>query len=165
VILFTDGEDHEGDPVEAAHELERAGIRVYTVGIGSRTGEPIPTYGPDGTWTGYMRDEAGELVTTSLSAENEAVLREVAEATGGKYFRARQGGVGVDQIRREMRRMKQEERESRRIVVNEDRYGIVLLFAFLLLVAEGLLPDAWIGRRKRRTMSGPVAQKLGKEAR
>jgi len=153
VILMTDGEDHEGDPVEAAEELADAGIRVYVVGLGSRTGEPIPTYGPDGTWTGWLRDDDGEAVTTSLTAENEAVLTEVAEATGGTYFRASQGGVGIDQIRREMRRMRQEEREARRVTVDEDRYALVLLPAFLLLLLEGLLPDAWIGRRRRRKLS------------
>lgn len=151
VILMTDGEDHEGDPVEAARELADDGIRVYVVGIGSRTGEPIPTYSPDGTWTGYVRDEQGELVTTALTADNEQILRQVAESTGGKYFRARRGGVGVDQIRREMRRMKQAELQARRVTVHEDRYALVLLPAFLLLVLESLLPEAWIGRRRRRS--------------
>ncbi|RMH53388.1 MAG: VWA domain-containing protein, partial [Bacteroidetes bacterium] len=60
VVLLTDGEDHEGEPLAAADELAEAGIRVYTVGIGSRTGEPIPTYSADGTWTGYLRDEDGQ---------------------------------------------------------------------------------------------------------
>jgi len=150
VILFTDGEDHEGDPVEAARELAEAGIRVYTVGIGSRTGEPIPTYSSDGTWTGHMRDEAGETIRTNLTEENENTLREVARLTGGRYFRARQGSVGVAQIGQEMRRMKQAEREARRITVNEDRYALVLLPAFLFILLESLLPEAWIGRRRRK---------------
>ena len=150
VILMTDGEDHEGDPVAAARELAEAGVRVYVVGIGSRTGEPIPTYSPDGTWTGYMRDEQGEVVTTALTADNEQQLRQIAEVTGGRYFRARQGGVGIDQIRREMRRMKQAEVRARRITVHEDRYALVLLPAFLLLVLESLLPEAWVGRRRRK---------------
>ncbi len=158
VILMTDGEDHEGDPLAAADELAEAGIRVYVVGLGSRTGEPIPTYGPDGTWTGWLRDENGDAVTSALTAENEAALTAIAEATGGRYFRAQQGGVGIDQIRREMRRMKQEEREARRVTVDEDRYALVLLPAFLLLLLEALLPDAWIGRRRRRKL---VPQRSG----
>jgi Ca-activated chloride channel family protein len=170
VILMTDGEDHEGDPVEAASELADAGIRVYVIGLGSRTGEPVPTYGPDGTWTGWLRDDDGNAVTTSLTAENEAVLTEVAETTGGRYFRADQGGVGIDQIRREMRRMRQEERDARRVTVDEDRYALVLLPAFLFLLLEGLLPEAWIGRRRRRKLqpdarrSGTTPDKASKEA-
>lgn len=158
VILMTDGEDHEGDPLAAAEELAEAGIRIYVVGLGSRTGEPIPTYGPDGTWTGWLRDDDGEAVTTALTAENEEALTAIAEATGGRYFRAQQGGVGIDQIRREMRRMKQEEREARRVTVDEDRYALVLLPAFLLLLLEALLPDAWIGRRRRRKLM-PLAKR------
>jgi Ca-activated chloride channel family protein len=150
VILMTDGEDHEGDPVEAARELAEAGIRVYTVGIGSRTGEPIPTYAPDGTWTGYQRDEQGNLVQTALTEENEQQLRDIAEATGGRYFAAGRGGVGVDQIRAEMRRMRQDEQRTRRVTVHEDRFALLLFPAFLLVFLEALLPDSWIGRWRRR---------------
>ncbi len=163
VILMTDGEDHEGDPLAAAQELADAGIRVYVVGLGSRTGEPIPTYGPDGTWTGWLRDDDGNPVTTALTAENEEALTEIAETTGGRYFRAAQGGVGIDQIRREMRRMKQEEREARRVTVDEDRYALVLLPAFFFLLLESLLPDAWIGRRRRRKL-GVARPPRAKEA-
>lgn len=152
VILMTDGEDHEGDPIAVARQLAEAGIKVYTIGIGSRTGEPIPTYAPDGTWTGYMRDEQGNLVQTALTEENEQQLRRIAEMTGGRYFAAGRGGVGIDQIREEMRRMRQEERRTRRVTIHEDRYALVLFPAFLLIVLEAILPDAWIGpwRRRRR---------------
>lgn len=150
VILMTDGEDHEGDPVAVARQLAEQNVRVYTIGIGSRTGEPIPTYAPDGTWTGYLRDDEGELVQTALTEENERQLREIAEATGGRYFAAGRGGVGIDQIRAEMRRMHQDEQRTRRITVQEDRYALLLFPAFLLIVLEALLPEAWIGRWRRR---------------
>jgi Ca-activated chloride channel family protein len=150
VILMTDGEDHEGDPIAVAHTLADENIRVYTIGIGTRTGEPIPTYAPDGTWTGYLRDEAGAVITTALTEENEQQLTEIAEATGGHYYAAGRGGVGIDQIETEMRRMHQDENRSRRVTVHEDRYALVLLPAFLLLVLEALLPEAWIGRVLRR---------------
>ncbi len=55
VILLTDGEDHEGDPIAAAQELKAAGIKVYAVGIGSGSGEPIPSYTADGTLTGHVK--------------------------------------------------------------------------------------------------------------
>ena len=150
VILMTDGEDHEGDPVEAARQLAEAGIRVFAVGIGSRSGEEIPTYAPDGTWTGYLRDDEGDVVLTALTEDNERTLREVADITDGRYFRAPRGQVGVEQIRTELGRLEQHERESRRVTVHEPRYALVLLPAFLLLLLEALLPDAWIGRRRRQ---------------
>ncbi len=150
VVLLTDGEDHEGDPLAAADELASMGAKVFVVGIGSRTGEPIPTYAPDGTWTGYLRDESGEVVMTALTSENETQLRGIAERTGGSYFRAREGGVGVEQIRQRLGELQQAERESRRVTVHEDRFAILLLPGFLLLVLERLLPEAWIVRRRRR---------------
>ncbi len=149
VILMTDGEDHEGDPIAAAQELATAGIKVYVVGIGSRTGEPVPTYAPDGTWTGYMRDDSGQPVMTALTAENEQQLREIARISGGRYFQAGRGSVGVEQIRTEMRRMKQDEHRGRRVTVHEDRYVLVLLPAFFFLVLEALLPEAWVWRRRK----------------
>ncbi len=155
VILMTDGEDHEGDPVAAARELAEAGIRVYAVGIGTRSGEPIPEYAPDGTWIGYMRDENEQVVTTALTEENERQLREIAEATGGRYFAAGRGQVGVDQIRRELRQLTQHENETRRVTIHEARYALALVPAFLLLLLEALLPEAWIGRRKRRAAPEP----------
>ncbi|MBX3248743.1 MAG: VWA domain-containing protein [Myxococcales bacterium] len=155
VLLLTDGEDHEGDPLAAADELSRAGVKVFVVGIGSRTGEPIPTYTADGTWTGYLRDENNDVVMTALTPENETQLRQIAERTGGSYFRAREGTVGVDQIRQRLRELQQEERESRRVTVHEDRFAIALLPGFLLLVLERLLPEAWIGLRRRRRSRQP----------
>jgi Ca-activated chloride channel family protein len=149
VVLLTDGEDHEGDPVAAAQELAKVGARVYAVGIGTRTGEPIPTYADDGTWTGYMRDSSGNSVLTSLTSENEAQLKKIAETTGGKYIPAGRGSVGMEQIRAEMRRMKQSELQARKITVHEERYAPVLLLAFLLILLEALLPEARLGRWKK----------------
>lgn len=151
VILLTDGEDHEGDPIAAANELAKIGARVYAVGIGTRTGEPIPTYADDGTWTGYLRDGNGQSVLTSLSADNETQLKKIAEATGGKYFAAGRGSVGMDQIRAEMKRMKQSELKARKITVHEERYAPVLLIAFLLVLLEALLPEAIFARKKQET--------------
>ena len=148
VLLFTDGEDHEGEPLEAAAELAAAGIAVYTVGIGSPSGEPIPTYAQDGTWTGYAKDKDGNVVTSSLTAQNEKVLQQIAKDTGGKYFRARRGTIGIAQIEAEMAKLKQTEKKSRRVTVHENRFALVLLPAFLLLVLQGILPTAWLTLRR-----------------
>lgn len=150
VILLTDGEDHEGDPVAVARQLAEAGIRVYTIGIGTAAGEPIPTYAPDGTWTGYQRDEQGQIVRTALTEEAEAQLRQIAETTGGRYYAAGRGAVGIDQIRDDIRRMHQDEQRARRVTVQEARYALFLVPGFLLIVLEALLPDAWIGALRRR---------------
>ncbi|MFZ1866698.1 MAG: VWA domain-containing protein [Polyangiales bacterium] len=150
VILLTDGEDHEGDPIAAAKELKDAGIQVYAVGIGSAAGEPIPSYAADGTLTGHMKDESGHLIMTSLTPQNEEKLEEIASITGGKYVRAEEGTVGMSQIRAELANLQASERKARRVTVHENRFALVLLLAFLLIVLEGILPEAWIAGRPRR---------------
>ena len=150
VILLTDGEDHEGDPIAAAEELRAAGIKVYAVGIGSGSGEPIPSYTADGTLTGHVKDADGRLVMTSLSAENEDTLEEIASITGGEYVRAEEGTVGMTEIRAELSKLQASERKARRVTVHENRFALVLLPGFLLTVPEALLPEAWIVRRRRR---------------
>jgi Ca-activated chloride channel family protein len=163
VILLTDGEDHEGEPVRAAEELAGAGIRVFVVGVGSKTGEPIPSYAPDGTWTGYVRDEQGNPVLSALTDQNEAQLRSIAQTGKGKYFRAREGTVGVDEIRTLMHGMKQAENKARKVSIAEDRYAWVLLLAYLLLLLEALLPESFYGfaRRTRPEGAGARADALG----
>ena len=150
VILLTDGEDHEGDPIAAAEELTAAGIQVYAVGIGSGSGEPIPSYTADGTLTGHVKDADGRLVMTSLSPENEDTLEEIASITGGKYVRAEEGTVGVTEIRAELAKLQASERKARRVTVHENRFALALLPGFLLIVLEAILPEAWIVRRRRR---------------
>lgn len=151
VVLFTDGEDHEGDPESAAESLRDHSIKLITVGIGSRSGEPIPTYAPDGTWTGYVRDESGQPVLSALTEENEAQLTRIAETTGGRYFPAGPGGVGVDRIRPELRRLRRSEHQSRVVTVHEDRHVLVLLLTFLLWLGEGLI-GIWPARTKGKAV-------------
>jgi Ca-activated chloride channel family protein len=148
--LLTDGEDHEGDPIAAADELKSSGIKVYAVGIGSRTGEPIPTYAADGTLTGHMKDAEGRLIMTSLSPENEETLERIASITEGVYVKAEEGTVGMEEIRFELAKLQASEQKARRVTVHENRFALALLPAFLLIVLEGLLPEAWVVRRRRR---------------
>lgn len=150
VILLTDGEDHEGDPVAAAEELKAAGIKIYAVGIGSGGGEPIPSYTSDGTLTGHLKDKDGRLVMTALSPENESTLQEIASITGGEYVRAEEGTVGVTEIRAELAMLQASERKARRVTVHENRFALALLPGFLLILLEAILPEAWIVRRRRR---------------
>ncbi|MGB8331351.1 MAG: VWA domain-containing protein [Polyangiales bacterium] len=150
VLLLTDGEDHEGDPVAAAEELSGAGIKVYAVGIGAGGGEPIPSYTADGTLVGHMKDADGHLVMTSLSPENEETLKQIASITGGEYVRAEEGTVGMSQIRAELAKLQATERKARRVTVHENRFALVLLPGFLLILLEAILPEAWVVRRRRR---------------
>jgi Ca-activated chloride channel family protein len=152
ILLLTDGEDHEGDPVAAAGEAAAKGIIINVVGIGSQSPELIPRYLADGTPTGYQRDEKGEYVTTSLSEKSEEVLREIASKTGGRYIGAGSDlSGGMAQVVEEMRKLKQTEVKARQITVYEEVFEWFLIPSFLLILLAYLLPERLRGRKRRRS--------------
>ncbi len=94
LILMTDGEGHIGEPLETAKQAADQGVRIYTVGIGSTQGTPIPLQGSEEKRKGFKKDGEGEVVMTRL---DEVTLREVAERTGGKYYRASAGVTELEE--------------------------------------------------------------------
>ena len=116
IVLVTDGEDLEGDPVAVAQSCAEEGTRIDVVQIGGRAPESIPEVGADGKVTGIRRDEDGKPLTTELSAEGEAQLARIAQATGGTIVRAEHGRDRDrrDRARRSQQMMREElEREGR----------------------------------------------------
>lgn len=150
LILMTDCEDQEGGLAEAAQAATAVGIKIHVLGIGSGAAEPIPLTAEDGSWLGYMRGRDGAIVTTQLSAQNEAQLQELAQLTGGRYFRAARGQIGLREIRAELANLKRRELKARKVTIYEEKYAVLLLPAFLLLLAEAVLGDAM--RRRSRAV-------------
>ena len=136
IIVISDGENHEDDAVEAAKLAAESGIKVYTIGVGSPEGQPIPTEG------GLMKDKNGNIVVTRL---NEDILKDVARAGGGAYIHAGTEEFGLNPIVQDIRKMEDEEFGS---VVFEDFNELYMYFfgaALLFFVIEIL-----IGERKPR---------------
>ncbi len=149
LIVITDGEDHEGEIEAAVEAAIDAGIRIYTVGVGSPDGVPIPEFDNQGRRSGYKRDENGEVVTTRL---DEATLEAIARETGGRYLRATPSENELDRLAAEIAEMAGREFEARQVTQYEEQYQIFLGFALALLLVEALLPDRrrlqeeWTGR-------------------
>jgi Ca-activated chloride channel family protein len=148
VVLMTDGEDHFGRAEKAAEEAARMGAAVFTVGIGSTEGVPIPLKQADGAMT-YKKDRQGNVVTTRLDQE---LLQKIAMATGGKYYHAEPGRFELEEVLKEINKMEKRETEGERFSHYEERFQIPLGIALVLLVAEMLISDrrtrkkAWSGR-------------------
>ncbi|MCH9028549.1 MAG: VWA domain-containing protein, partial [Bacteroidetes bacterium] len=83
IIAITDGEDHAGDVMDAVNEAVTKDIRIYTIGLGSTGGVPIPMYNSRGDMIGFKKDNEGNTVLTKL---DEAGLKQIAAAGSGKYF-------------------------------------------------------------------------------
>ena len=136
ILLITDGEDHEGDPLKLLPELKAKGIRVYTIGIGTLEGEMVPAGDGQG---GYFKDRQGQIVKTAL---HEDALQKLALGTGGTYVRSAPGDTGLARVFNEsINNLKRSEQETRTAKIFEERFGWPIAAAFLLLAWEALLSD------------------------
>jgi len=144
LVLITDGEDHAGEPLKIAELAEKEGVIVYTVGIGSVQGVPIPLYNQSGRNTGFKKDRKGEVVTSKL---DELTLEKIALQTGGKYFRATGGESELNKIYEEISKMEKKELASLKFSQYEDRFQYLLIFAIILLIAEAVISE----RKKVKT--------------
>lgn len=142
IVLVTDGEDLEGDPVAVAKNAAEEKTRIDVVQIGGRAPEPIPEVNAEGKVVNLRRDEDGKPLTTELSAEGEAQLAEIAKVTGGAIVRAERGETGIDEVARGLKRMMREELAERVETAFDEEYMWPLGAAVLLLIVEGMVPEA-----------------------
>lgn len=142
VVLFTDGEDHISQPLSAAETAAEQGVHVFAVGLGTPDGELIPE-GQEGGGTSYHKDERGNYVKTRL---DEAVLREIALATDGDYFRSSLGGKELVAIGEQIAQMDQKEFSSTRFTQYQERFQIPLLLALCCFFLE-----AFLGEKRARS--------------
>ena len=143
MILMSDGEELEAAAVNAAKEAAEMGIRIYTIGIGSREGVPIPVPSKNGE-VAYKKDMQGNIVTTRLE---DGTLQEIASATGGLYFYASPGEFQLQKVLTEIASLEKKEQASDRMENYQDRYQIFLGLAALLFLIEALVSER--GRKRR----------------
>lgn len=143
MIIITDGENHEDDPVSMADEAAKAGIVIHTIGIGSTEGVPVPQI-INGKKE-FLKDVDGNTVITKL---DEEILKKIAVATGGNYVRASNSNIGLDEIFNEIRKMKKEELESTMYTEYNDQFQIFGAIVLLLLLADFLIME-----RKNRKLA------------
>ena len=137
IVIMTDGENHEGDPVAAAQQAAEDGAVVYTVGFGSPEGEPIPVYDAQGNITSYREDDQGRVVISRL---DETTLQQVARAGGGKYFRAVERGA-IAGLVDEIQSFQDESLQSEFNRTKIERFQIFLLAGVLSLVLAEMMTD------------------------
>ena len=137
IIVITDGENHEDDPVAAAAQAAEMGVRVFTIGVGSPEGKPIPMDGE------LMKDKDGNIVVTRL---DETVLQDIAKAGNGLYVRAGNSEFGLNPIIDDIRKMEDEKYSSVVFEEYDEQYMYFLGIALFFFVVEMLTGE----RRSRR---------------
>ena len=156
LVVFTDGEELSGDAVKTAKEAADAGVRIFTVGVGTPQGSLIPVAGDDGQ-TSFVKDSSGQVVKSKLDDKR---LREIAQATGGFYLHLENGLRSMQQIQNEglakMQAAEMDVRLSRRPI---ERYEWPLGAALIALALSILIPE-----RKRERQRGFAAVPARKAA-
>lgn len=134
IIVITDGEDHEGGAVEAAKKAKNAGMRVFVLGVGSPKGAPIPT--GDG---GYMKDNTGQEV---MSALNEDMCKQIAEAGGGAYIHVDNTNVAQEQLDSEIAKLQKGDIMSAVYSEYDEQFQAIGILVVLVLIIEALILES-----------------------
>jgi len=145
IIVITDGEDHEGGALEAAKAAREKGMRVYVLGVGSTKGAPVPIPG-----TGdYMRDNTGQTVMTAL---NEQMCKEVAQAGGGAYIHVENNSNAQRLLDEELDKLEKNETDNTIYSDYDEQFIPVGIIALLLLILEVCILDRQNPMLKRVTL-------------
>lgn len=155
LLVISDGEDAETDPIAAAQEAADAGILIYTIGFGTPEGEPIPVMDAGGNVVDYKRDAQGEVVLSKL---DESTLQEIARIGGGQYYRAAADASELDSLLTELSTLQKAKLESRFDTRMIERFQGFLLVALVVLVIAELIPDRVRKQRNVKTAVLPKQQ-------
>ncbi|MBT6120585.1 VWA domain-containing protein [bacterium] len=133
LILVTDGENNSGqiDPITASQLAKDLGVKIYTIGVGKKGGAPIP-YFDDVYGKQYRRLPNGTLLMPKL---DEALLRKIANETGGLYFRAT-NKKSLEQIYSDIDKYEKTVIKTKKYFNYKDLFSLLLWIAFTLFVIE-----------------------------
>ncbi|WP_016776970.1 VWA domain-containing protein [Anaerophaga thermohalophila] len=136
IIVITDGENHEDDAITAANEAKEKGIKVYTVGMGSAEGAPIPV--SPNNQSSFMKDNDGNVVITKMNA---ALLKEIAEVADGEYIPANNIRAGINDLIDELGELEKSEIESKVYTEYDSKFQYPLALVILILLIEFIILD------------------------
>lgn len=138
IIIITDGEDHEGDINSVVSEANTAGVKIFTIGLGSTGGSPIPVYNARGDQTGFKKDNQGNTVLTKL---DEETLKQISSSADGEYFRGSNYEDHLDKIYENLSELDKAEFGVKKVTDYEDRFYYFLAPAIFLLLIDFFLSE------------------------
>ncbi|MEH6764299.1 VWA domain-containing protein [Aequorivita antarctica] len=143
LFIISDGEDHEGNVSQIAEEAAEKGIRIFTIGVGTLEGGPIPIK-ENGVLQYYKRDQNNEQVITRLGEET---LKEIAKTANGEYIDGSSTKVVVDRVKAILNGMDKKEFEAKQFTDFKDQFQWFLAGALFLLILDVFLLErqtAWL---------------------
>ena len=145
MLLISDGEDHEGQALELANQAVKAGLEIYTVGVGLETGSLIPVRSTDGSRSDYKRDNKGKLITSLM---NPSILKDLAAAGNGEYFHFTNNKDTHIDIAKSIESMEKRTISSHEYSEYEERYQSVAFLALFCLVGSLIIPTRLINKNQ-----------------
>jgi len=137
IIILTDGENHEDDPVAMAAIAKEKGIKVYTIGVGLPKGAPIPLPSSSGQ-RNFLKDKNGQVVVSKL---DEKMLEEIAASGGGKYIRANNTRLGLNVLFDDISKIQKKEINAKIYSEYNDVFQYPLALALLFILIEFSILD------------------------
>jgi Ca-activated chloride channel homolog len=135
IVIITDGEDHVGDPIKSAQDAVQKGIKVFTIGMGSPSGSPIPLAGP-GSQDGFLKDRNGDVVITRM---DPVLLSKIAQSGGGEFYSASTSNVGLDQLYNKLNKLNKSLIDTRVYSEYDDQFQYLIAAALFLLLLDLLI--------------------------
>lgn len=136
LVLFTDGEDFSPDLAALRARAHKAGVLIFTVGIGTTTGAPIPLYDENDQLTGFQKDTDGSIVITRL---DEKILEHMARESGGFYQTATASNADIVALRRQLESFEKESTGERTMHLKKEFFNYLAAVAGTCLLIEWLL--------------------------
>ena len=136
LVIFTDGEDFSSNLATLKKEAQQEGVTIFTIGIGTPQGSPIPLFDEQGKQAGHLKDKKGAVVITQL---NEGILQTLAQDVGGIYIHASPTDADLQQLIALVQKREKEKIEERNYAQYEEQYPWFLMVSFILLLVEWLL--------------------------
>jgi Ca-activated chloride channel family protein len=137
LLIITDGENHEDDAVGMAEKAAKNGFTVFTIGMGSLNGAPVPLY-RNGKNVGFIKDRNGSIVTSRL---NPDLLRQIASAGGGDFILAGNNEAELSDLINELAGFEKKEYKTRLFTDYDDKFQYPAAFALLLLLIDFFLSN------------------------
>ena len=136
LVIFTDGEDFSSNLSGLKKEAQQANLKIFTLGVGTHDGAPIPLYDALGKAAGHQKDAHGTIVISRL---NEGILQSLAHDMGGVYLPISQDKSDLSTLVQHLSRYEKEQFEDKQIRQYEDKYHYFALVTFFCLLMEWLL--------------------------
>ena len=155
MFILSDGEDHEGNAEDMARQAADAGIQIYTIGVGTAKGGPIPIK-RNGVVQNYKKNNQGETVVTKLDSE---ILKEIAEETNGEYIDGTATSEVTEKVQEALQNIEKTEFEAKQFADYKSQFQWFVGLAILLLLLDVFMLErktSWIRKlnlfnEKRKT--------------